>query len=721
MGPRLRQAAATLAVLAAIGAGRAQGQPDNGGGDTGVALEPVEVSGRRALEERFFAPGSLVVVDRRDIERLGAFSVADVLRQLPGVVVNTAADGSVEIRMRGMERSATQLLVDGQRSSSGRGQLPLDQLPPEMVERIEVVRSPSAEYSGATGGTINIVLRQATVKRETSIRITDITSRGRHAGNLFASRTGPLGAATLPAADAAPEAPWAYFVAAAVSGWLPGADARSTVTAGSTSAETEAASRYRRREPSLVVRLNGRLGRDDQLALRSTFSNSRLGGHLDTTTATTGPAGTFTSTSREDQQQHRDFVQAGADWTHRLAGSKVETTLAGSQLREDIDRIGRALAGAAASTSTFVDRRGEDAWNLKTKLSGTEAPLLWMGGAEFERRDLAVDTVTGTEAFGAVARLDRRVLWGQNEWALGGRGTFTAGLRGESVRIETQARGLAPVTRHIPMLQPSVHVRMPIDDMTQWRANLARTTRNPRVWDLVDRTQPSNGTNSLVNPDTAGNPALRPEKSWALDTGLERRLPQDGHAGANLFVRRVSDAIGPLVTQVGDRWLEQRANAGDATVWGLELDARTGLARLGLPRDWTLSANMSLLQSRMTSGPNQGERIPGQPRYSASFNLAKPIRRSGGLFGGVTLNMTGAADLNTSPGRTGRDRARALLDTHLGAVVAGLGYWRVGLQNIGDAKYARDRRSVDPAGNIVSSSGALTFSPRAYLAVGTQF
>lgn len=58
-----------------------------------------------------------MVVDRSDVEQMGAFLVADVLRQLPGVQVTPSADGSVEIRMRGMERGATQLLIDGQPAS----------------------------------------------------------------------------------------------------------------------------------------------------------------------------------------------------------------------------------------------------------------------------------------------------------------------------------------------------------------------------------------------------------------------------------------------------------------------------------------------------------------------------------------------------------------------------------------------------------------------------
>ncbi|WP_158289978.1 TonB-dependent siderophore receptor [Ramlibacter sp. WS9] len=710
-----------LLAVATLGLAHAQRPPEAGG--EGAQLEPVEVTSRRALQDRFFAPGSMVVLDRGDIERLGAFSVADVLKQLPGVVVNTAADGSVEIRMRGMERSATQLLVDGQRQASGRGQLALDQLPPEMVERIEVVRSPSAEFSGATGGTINIVLRQATVKRETSVRVTDNTVWGHHRGQIFFSRTGPLterGPATpgQPADD-----PWAYFLAAASTGVLLGSNGHSRVVGPLGTTESESVSRYRRQEYSLTPRLTGKLAPGDQLTLRGFFSRATFGGAVDSATTIDGnpPA---TSATRDHQHQVRHFATLGADWTHRFESTKLETTLAANRLREDVDRAGSVVAGPAiGSTSFFGDRRREDVANFKTKLSTTGSPLLRMGGAEIEHRTLGIDTdSSATGPFSAEATLDRRILWAQDEWAWGERGTITAGLRGESIVITTRGPTLGTVRRHIPVVQPSVHLRRPWDDQWQWRANLARTTRNPRVWDLVDRTTPSSGLNSLVNPDTAGNPALRPETSWALDTGVERRLGTDGQAGGNLFVRRVSDAIGPLVTQqVGGRWLEQRSNVGDATVWGLEFDARTHLGVLGLPRDWTLNTNLSLLNSRMTSGPNTGQRIPGQPRYTASLNVAKPIRRTGGLFGGFTLNVNGAADLMTAPGRTGRDRARTTLDVHLGGVVAGLGYWRIGLQNITDAPYRRMRRYEDPAAGTTTSQGELYLTPRAYLTVGTQF
>jgi len=293
----------------------AQGMPDDRGDTDSRQLDTVNVTARRSIEDRFFATGSLVVVDRTDIEQLGAFSVADVLRQLPGVQIITNANGGVEIRMRGMERSATQLLVDGQRVANGGSQLALDQLPSEMLERIEVMRAPTAEFAGATAGTLNLVLRQATVQRETTIRLSDYRVWGREAGQAFFSKSGPLGGTAKPAevspttgstvastseeeegaasqsSSTPPPAlpnlpnlpqvdrPWSYFVALSDNGLLLGSDThRRTLTDGSVTTESDSANRTRRSNLAFLPRVSGRLSASDQLALRATISNARSAG-----------------------------------------------------------------------------------------------------------------------------------------------------------------------------------------------------------------------------------------------------------------------------------------------------------------------------------------------------------------------------------------------------------------------------------------------------------
>ena len=723
---KIQRHAAMWAACLAGHAAWAQGQADGAGAPP--QLEGVTVTARRSLEQRFFSAGSLVVVDRSAIEQMGAFSVADVLRQLPGVQVTPSSDGSVEIRMRGMDRGATQLLVDGQRVGGKRTQLPMDQLPPELIERIEVVRAPTAEFSGATGGTINIVLRQATVKRETVLRLTDNHVWGRNAGQAFFSRTGPIGGAPKQdddgdPSDAVPSTPWSYFVAASATGLLLGSDThRSTQRASAETAQSDTRSRYRRTDYALVPRVSGRLTAADQLTLRATLSRGRFAGDSG---SAGGGDGTYALSSQEAHRYERRYLQAAADWTHRFAASKLETTLAASRASDTVDRDGMLVRAAGAGTVTdsygFLDDRREDLVSLGTKLTGTASAFLWSAGAQLEDRQLWVRTTASGELplnSALDAGIRRAVLWGQNEWELPANTTLTLGLRGEQVTLHGGS-SLVAGQRQWNILQPSLHTRTPLSEDLQWRVNLARVTQLPRVWDLVDRTIPSQGSNSLSNPDTVGNPNLRPEVTWTLDTGFERRLAA-GHVGVNLFVRRVSDTLAPTLQLQGARWVEQRSNVGDATVWGLEADARTGLGWLGLASDWTLSANASLLQSRMTSGRNEGQRIPGQARYVVTVTAARPMPRAGGWYGGATLSMTGSADQNVDAVLTGRSRAHAMLDVYAGQLVRGLGYWRLGVYNVGDARFRRER--VDASGPVpLLSRSSMQLTPRVYLTVGTQF
>jgi outer membrane receptor for ferrienterochelin and colicins len=139
----------------------AQSAPEDSAQPT--QLEEVNVVGRREFDDRFMSTATRITVNRRDIEAMGANSIGDILRQTPSLQVTTTANGGLEIRMRGMGTESTRILVDGVAASSTNrnAQLPLDELPADLIERIEVLRAPTAEHQGAAGGTVNIVLRGA--------------------------------------------------------------------------------------------------------------------------------------------------------------------------------------------------------------------------------------------------------------------------------------------------------------------------------------------------------------------------------------------------------------------------------------------------------------------------------------------------------------------------------------------------------------------------------
>jgi outer membrane receptor protein involved in Fe transport len=248
--------------------------------------------------------------------------------------------------------------------------------------------------------------------------------------------------------------------------------------------------------------------------------------------------------------------------------------------------------------------------------------------------------------------------------------------------------------------------------------NLARVTRQPSVWDLLDRSVPSQGDNSPTNPDQLGNPNLRPEVTQTFDIGVEQRLPGQGQAGLSLFMRRTGDVIATELFEQAGLWVAQRKNIGSAHTVGLEGDLKRPLASSGWARDWMLTANATVLQSRMSDGPREGTAIPGQPSYTLSLGAAKPMRRTGGTFGGLSASLNGPASLST-PTLSGRERARITLDAHVGHSVPRKGFWRVGVYNLGDAPVERSRSYRD-AGASIHERSKTYYAPRIYASIGAQ-
>ena len=76
-----------------------------------------------------------------------------------------------------------------------------------------MIRAPTAEFQGAAGGSLNIVMRGASPKKETYMWFTDQYVWGKHGPSLFVSQTGPLGPPPpKPAAAGIPESSWSYFM-----------------------------------------------------------------------------------------------------------------------------------------------------------------------------------------------------------------------------------------------------------------------------------------------------------------------------------------------------------------------------------------------------------------------------------------------------------------------------------------------------------------------------
>lgn len=130
-----------------------------------VALSGVVVSANRALTTRKLSPALVNVVDMQTFENANACNLSQGLNFQPGVRVenNCQNCGYQQVRINGLEGPYTQILIDSRPIfNSLSGVYGLEQIPANMIERVEVMRGGGSALSGASaiGGSINVVTRE---------------------------------------------------------------------------------------------------------------------------------------------------------------------------------------------------------------------------------------------------------------------------------------------------------------------------------------------------------------------------------------------------------------------------------------------------------------------------------------------------------------------------------------------------------------------------------
>ncbi len=100
--------------------------------------------------------GAATIISPDQIEDRQTRNIEDVLRDVPGVAVNTVA-GQTQIRLRGTEANHVLVLVDGiEVSDPGSGEFDIGTLQAEIGSRVEVLRGPQSALYGndAIGGVV---------------------------------------------------------------------------------------------------------------------------------------------------------------------------------------------------------------------------------------------------------------------------------------------------------------------------------------------------------------------------------------------------------------------------------------------------------------------------------------------------------------------------------------------------------------------------------------
>lgn len=662
----VRSSFAPLALCGAIAAAyplatRAQVASPDAAADApsreATSVQRVEIAGRQgATELRRAASVAKQIYDREELDRHGDTNALDVLRRLPGV--NVGADGP---RMRGLGAGYTQILINGDPAPPG---FALDQLSPSQIERIEVLRAPTAEQSAqAIAGTINIILKDAPRKSQRDLRL-----------GLSDGLDRPMGNANLTLGET--QGPASLSLPVSLFEW----HRENGITTDRRMAGTDKLPALSRQDAQQEVwgwgynlgpRLNWKFSDDQTLSLqgyaqkgwwnnRTDYANQTLSGSpvFDDDTAQHGSwenrRGNVVWANRFRADQ-RIELKAGAQlskWTFDAnnrsgqpgdAGA-LKLRSVGGGMDEGLSQAGKysLLLGEAHSLTAGWDleARQRDEWRSTTDAAGQ--PLL-----------PAYDGQTFS------ARVRRSAFYAQDEWEISPQWQLYLGLRHEAIRTETRTLDDPAVVNTSRVLSPLAHVTYKLDpkgrDMV--RASLTRSYKAPALGSMLAR--PSINANYLdttqgntqLQPDRIGNPLLKPELATGLDIAFEHYLANGGLWSVGLFHRQLKDVVRTVVTQQQTvswadvpRYVARPENFSSASTSGVELEVKGRAADL-LPsllpeaKALNLRASLNFYRSRVAALPGPDNRLDGQQPWSATLGFDQRIA-------GLPLVLGGSLGLN---------------------------------------------------------------------------
>lgn len=592
---------AALAPLALAGAVQAQEQDARSAEP--VRIEDVVVTGDIVFRNRTAEANPILSYDLEYFQRFEPVSVGEMLKRVPGVTFTSDVLEFDGVSMRGLPPGYTNILINGRRAPGGEddGAFFVDRIPAELVERIEIIRSPRADQpSDGVAGALNIVLKEGAQLEGGVVR-----------GGVLVNEDG--------------EARGAGSVA-----WAGGTDNTSLWVAlnyqGRRNPKEKRSERYDD-DPAnggaldnIELQDDTRDGEDLSANAEFTvrFDNGRLrfnGLAVDTNrdedetslTFVDNGFGVFDELDETEVQAERISQQTyalGMDGEFDVGPGELDFKAGWSGFREDSSsRTDVADPGDPLELDEYVElditddeyefgaayTLGEGAFRLKF---GADYLVKERDAAEVEF-DISGGMVDDPDPEpGAIYRIEETRLepFVRGTFELSPALTLDVGLRYESMDREVTS-DLGTAESDASELFPSAHLTWSPTSRDQFRASWARTQRRPDYSFLA----PYFADEEPGDEDgLRGNPLLESELANGLDLGYERRIGRRGVFGVNLFYREIENLIelvdtGLEVNEDGDppaagddvyNLFEPR-NIGDGTTWGSRSTSR--------PR-WTSSA-----------------------------------------------------------------------------------------------------------------------------------
>lgn len=627
-------------------------------------LDTVVVQAEITYRNRTADIAPVLSYDLEYFQRFEPSTVGDMIKRLPSATFVSDVLEYDAVQLRGLAPSYTRVLING-KDVPGAGDdrsFWVDRIPAEMVERIEIIRSGSANRSGdAIAGAINIILRDAYEFDGAYLRV---------------------GAMRYDDGEVQPT----Y-----------GGVASGEALGGRILAGFNVQDRYNPK-----IKRSDRFDNPDDMNLVSwedqtdTRDGQDYSGNL-SWTADVGQTGNisidgfYVKTDREqveishEEEYDDDEVVTSdvpglveVDQSNWGLGIEYAQDMAGGTTEFGIKYAGfKDRSNESEEKIEFVDGEWDaheaealdiDVDDRETGLTATHKRNLGNSSVRMEfgvdYRDKERDTTHVYYAFEAEdegdpvvyeedgfvhsliseTRMDPYLMFSSTVGAL----SWEAGLRWETTDSDITYRGdlddpAQTASQDYDVLLPSAHLKWDLTGDSRINVSVARSLRRPDFNHII----PALLSEEFGDNDFIGNPQLEPETANGLDLGFEQQLGTRGVAGINVFYRDVKDVIELVNTGVPnetalDNWADDvedymdehgvdqdtaeaavpfdpdsfiytMDNVGDGSVWGVELDVAAPLAVIGLPNTGVF-ANYSWLDSEIEDFIGK-RRFNNQPRY----------------------------------------------------------------------------------------------------------
>ena len=615
-------------------------------------IQRVEIVGRQGSTElRRAASVAKQIYGREELDRFGDTNALDVMRRLPGVNVSSGGP-----RMRGLGAGYTQILINGDPAPQG---FNLDQLSPSQIERIEVLRAPTADQSAqAVAGTINIILKEAPRSSQQSLRLGVSNGRDRPMANINYSISESKGPFNMSLPVSLFE--WDRQTRTTIDRQMEGTDGKTAVSEQIGTA-TSWGWGY-----NIAPRFNFKFSDEQTLSIATFFQKGYWNFRNDFLNRAISGNPVFDDNSIQDG--YWENRRGNLTWVNRFSpDQRIEIKAGFQQGRSAFDS--RNLRSGALQLNT-VGSNQDDAITQSGKYShllGSSHSLT--AGWDLENRD-RLERRTTKDAVGNAllpsfegqpfeAQVRRQAFYIQDEWEISPQWQLYLGLRNERI-ISESATTASPVRNESSVLSPLAHVTYKFNPKSRdmIRASLTRSYKAPGLNTLLARPQingaftNTNLTNTPLAPDRMGNPALTPELATGIDIAYENYLTNDGIFSVGIFHRNLTNVV-RNVTELrtvswanAPRWISQPQNFSDAVTSGLEFELRGRASDLmpkllGTAKTLNIRTSLNIYNSSIAAlnGPNN--RLDGQQPWSANFGFDQRIT-------GLPLSIGG--NFNYTPG-----------------------------------------------------------------------